>query len=106
MEGGMEVLFEELAVFGDPAGDAFAPHAEAGGFEGAAHEVDDLFFGEAGAFLDFLEAGAVFPCAADDGREAVVGHGRWVHGKWRCERYGCRAGKERGKGRGIFEEPG
>jgi hypothetical protein len=36
----------------------------------------------------------------------VVGHGRWVHGKWRCERYGCRAGKERGTGRGIFEEPG
>ena len=66
MEGGVEVVFEELAVFGDTAGDAFAPHAEAGGFEGAAHEVDDLFFGEAGAFFDFLEAGAVFPRETDD----------------------------------------
>lgn len=102
MDGGFEVLFEELAVFGDPAGDAFAPHAEAGGFELAAHEFDDLLFGEAGAFLDFLEAGAVFPCEADDGREAVVGHGRWVHGKWEVAVREVRVpgGKGAGEGKG------
>lgn len=100
MEGGVEVVFEELAVFGDTAGDAFAPHAEAGGFEGAAHEVDDLFFGEAGAFFDFLEAGAVFPCETDDGRK-VVGHGRWVHGWWEgLVGRGTGAGRERSGGRG------
>ena len=58
---------ERLAVFGDASGDPFAPHAEAAGFEGAAHVLDDLGFGEAGAFADLVEAGAIVPSHADEG---------------------------------------
>ena len=57
---------ERLAVFGDASGDAFAPHSKAARFEGPAHVLNDLGFGESGAFADLVKAGAVVPCHADD----------------------------------------
>ena len=67
---------EEVAVFGGAAGDAFAPHAEGGGLEGGAHEGDDVFFGVAGFFENFLEGGAVFPGHADDAVFELFVHAR------------------------------
>lgn len=54
-------------MFGDASGDAFTPHAEAAGFKGAAHVLNDLRFGEASTLFNFVEAGAIMPCKTDDG---------------------------------------
>ena len=48
-------------MFGDASGDALPPESEAGRFEGTAHVLDHLRFGEAGFFTNGVEAGAVMP---------------------------------------------
>lgn len=58
---------EALAVLGDAPRDALAPHAETGWLELASHVLDNLTLGEARALTDFIKAGAVMPCHADDG---------------------------------------
>lgn len=69
---------EDFAVFCDAAGDAPAPHPEGGGLKGAAHEPDDVFFREAGFFLNFIEGSAVFPGHAYDSAAVVFFHSRRV----------------------------
>jgi len=60
-------LLESFAVFGDAPCDTFAPDPEAGGFELGSHVTDHVTFTEAGAITDFIEAGTVMPCHADEG---------------------------------------
>ena len=59
--------FKNFPMLGDASGDAFAPKAKAGRLNGTAHVINHLCFGEAGAFTDFVEGGAIVPGHSDEG---------------------------------------
>ena len=76
-------MAEELLVLDALGGSTLAPKAEAGGLERFSHVGDDLAFGKAGYFADFLEGDPVGPGSPDNPVRAILGWFRFFDsGNW------------------------